>query len=118
MFKIFQGTLIAASLGMAFSAGYEMRPAPKAAKPVTTTADLPPARELLENSPAVDIRLPVGEMTPLAEIPVDRKDIAFKWIEKELGINTTVLNPQEKQTLSVLQPLEPNPAPAVPSGSP
>lgn len=110
MFKIVQGTLIVTAIGLAFGAGYEMRPVRKAPLTVAPAGEPAPVSELPDSAPAVDIRMPVGEMTPIAAIPVDRKDIAFKWIEKELGINTSVLDPQEKQTFSVLQPLDGTPA--------
>lgn len=89
MFKVFQGVLVVAGLGLAFGAGYGLKPAnvtPKPAVPATVAA---PAAELRDFAPAVDIRLPVGEMTPIASVPVDRDDITFKMIEKELGIDTT-----------------------------
>ena len=103
MFKIFQATMIVAALALAFGAGYEMKPsrvAPKKAEIIEAIEEVP------AGSQATDIRIPVGQATPLAEIPVDQKDIAYKWIQKELGINTSILDPKDKETLTVLQPLE------------
>ncbi len=100
MFKMFQGALIVIGLGLAFGAGYELRPAivdPKPAAPVNVAA---PVTELRDFAPAVDIRLPVGEMTPVAAIPVDRDDITFKLIQKELGIGATpVSGPKPEKKL-------------------
>ncbi len=87
MFKVVQGVLVAAGLGLAFGAGYELRPAKAPTKPTVET--VAPVTELPDYAPAVDIRLPVGEMTPVATIPVDRNDLTFKMIEKELGIDTS-----------------------------
>ena len=89
MFKVFQGVLVAAGLGLAFGAGYELRPSSLGPKPAAPAVTADPVTALPDYAPAVDIRLPVGEMTPVAAVPVDRNDIAFKMIEKELGIDTS-----------------------------
>ena len=101
MFKVVQGVLVAAGLGLAFGAGYELRPAKTPATPVETVA---PVTALPDYAPAVDIRLPVGEMTPVAALPVDRNDVTYKWIEKELGIDTSpVSGAKGKPTPFLLQ---------------
>jgi len=97
MFKVFQGVLVAAGLGLAFGAGYGLKPVNVTPKPAAVE-QAAPVTELSDFAPAVDIRLPVGEMTPIVSVPVDRNDMTFKMIEKELGIDTSsVIEPKAEK---------------------
>lgn len=114
MFKVFQSTVIVAALLLAFGAGYQMKPAKL--QPATKTSTQTDDSQLI--SPPVDFRIPVSEMTPVASVPVDKSDLAYKWIEKELGIQTTILDRKELNSLTVLQPFDDNKVSADPKRNP
>ena len=118
MFKAFQSTMIIAAIVLAFGAGYLMKPAKTPQEAVKHTEDATPVEEVAPNSAAVDIRIPVGEMTPAAKVEVNKQDITFKWIQKELGIETSILDPKDKDSLTVLQPFDKKPAPVDPKANP
>lgn len=110
MVKVIQGCLVVAGLVVAFGAGYQLKPMKPVAKVAPVSTPTPVIDDVPAFSPATDIQMPTKELTPPTAVEVNRQDVTYKFIEKELGIQTKVVDTKELNTLEVLQPIKDAPS--------